>query len=107
MHDYTKEVHWETESWYMVCYLACDKRMVDRADIVLVVQDGIPESGTIMLCSMQKKRKNVFCYSLGARSKYYMNAIYNAEHDKDFDGKELGELELKLRKYKDGLTVRA
>ena len=36
-----------------------------------------------------------------------MNAIYNAEHDKDFDGKELGELELKLRKYKDGLTVRA
>lgn len=35
-----------------------------------------------------------------------MNAIYNAEHDKDFDGKELGELELKLRKYKDGLTVK-
>ena len=36
-----------------------------------------------------------------------MNAIYDVEHDKDFDGKELGELELKLRKYKDGLTVRA
>ena len=35
-----------------------------------------------------------------------MNAIYDAEHDKDFDGKELGELELKLRKYKDGLTVK-
>ena len=34
-----------------------------------------------------------------------MNAIYDAEHDEDFDGKELGELELKLRKYKDGLTV--
>ena len=35
-----------------------------------------------------------------------MNAIYDTEHDKDFDGKELGELELKLRKYKDGLTVK-
>ena len=35
-----------------------------------------------------------------------MNAIYDAEHDEDFDGKELGELELKLRKYKDGLTVK-
>ena len=35
-----------------------------------------------------------------------MDAIYDAEHDKDFDGKELGELELKLRKYKDGLTVK-
>ena len=35
-----------------------------------------------------------------------MDAIYDAEQDEDFDGKELGELELKLRKYKDGLTVK-
>ena len=35
-----------------------------------------------------------------------MNAIYDAEQDEDFDGKELGELELKFREYKDGLTVK-
>lgn len=35
-----------------------------------------------------------------------MNAIYDAERDEDFDGKELGELELKFKEYKDGLTVK-
>lgn len=35
-----------------------------------------------------------------------MNAIYDAERDEDFDGKEIGELELKFREYKDGLTVK-
>ncbi len=35
-----------------------------------------------------------------------MNAIYDADQDDDFDGKELGELELKFREYKDGLTVK-
>ena len=35
-----------------------------------------------------------------------MNAIYDAERDEDFDGKELGELELKFREYKEGLTVK-
>ena len=64
MHDYTKEVHWETESWYMVCYLACDKRMVDRADIVLVVQDGIPESGTYYAMQYAKeKEKRILLFS--------------------------------------------
>ena len=27
MHDYAKEVHWETESWYKACYLNRDKKM--------------------------------------------------------------------------------
>ena len=63
-HDYTKEVHWETESWYMVCYLVCDKRMVDRADIVLVVQDGIPESGTYYAMQYAKeKEKRILLFS--------------------------------------------
>lgn len=35
-----------------------------------------------------------------------MNAIYDAERDEDFEGKELGELELKFREYKEGLTVK-
>lgn len=35
-----------------------------------------------------------------------MNAIYDAERDEDFDGKEFGELELKFREYKEGLTVK-
>lgn len=35
-----------------------------------------------------------------------MNVIYDAERDEDFDGKELGELELKFKEYKDGLTVK-
>jgi ABC-type Na+ transport system ATPase subunit NatA len=35
-----------------------------------------------------------------------MNAIYDAERDEDFDGKELGELELFFKEYKEGLTVK-
>lgn len=35
-----------------------------------------------------------------------MNAIYDAEQDEDFDGKELGELELFFKEYKEGLTVK-
>ena len=35
-----------------------------------------------------------------------MDAIYDAERDEDFDGKELGELELRFKEYKDGLTVK-
>lgn len=35
-----------------------------------------------------------------------MKAIYDVDQDEDFDGKELGELELKFKEYKDGLTVK-
>lgn len=48
MHDYAKEVHWETESWYKACYLNRDKWMVDRADIVLVVWEGSLEQEEVM-----------------------------------------------------------
>lgn len=44
-HDYAKEVHWETETWYKSCYLDRDRWMVDHADIVLVVWDGQPGGG--------------------------------------------------------------
>ena len=46
MRDYAKEVHFQTEEWYKACYLDRDKWMVDRADVVLVVWDGIPKGGT-------------------------------------------------------------
>ena len=35
-----------------------------------------------------------------------MKAVYEVGQDDDFDGKELGELELKFKEYKEGLTVK-
>ena len=35
-----------------------------------------------------------------------MKAVYDVDQDDDFDGKELGELELRFKEYKDGLTVK-
>lgn len=56
MHDYAKEVHWETEEWYKACYLNRDKWMVNRADIVLVVWDGIPKGGTYYTMQYAKEK---------------------------------------------------
>ena len=56
MHDYAKEVHWETEEWYKACYLNRDKWMVNRADIVLVVWDGIPKGGTYYTMEYAKEK---------------------------------------------------
>lgn len=56
MHDYAKEVHWETKSWYKACYLNRDKWMANRADIVLVVWDGIPKGGTYYTMQYAKEK---------------------------------------------------
>lgn len=57
MHDYAKEVHWQTDNWYKSCYLDRDKWMVERADLVLVVWDGKPVGGTYYTMEYAKKLK--------------------------------------------------
>lgn len=58
--EYSSETRYQTETWYKECYTERDRWMVDNADTILVVWDGIPSGGTFYTkCYAVRKQKNI------------------------------------------------